>query len=127
MCAARTGNWYLANLNKTPRTGHWVLPVSRRITTSDGQFAGVIVASVLPSYFQAFYDSIDQEKHGFVTLFLSSGTAVVTSPRNESVINRNWAQSPLFRQALPSWPTGTARQAEHPEERRTPLQLSRAQ
>ena len=64
--------------------GPWALPVSRRITTPDGQFAGVIVASVLPSYFQAFYDSIDQEKHGFVTLFLSSGTAAVTSPPNES-------------------------------------------
>jgi diguanylate cyclase (GGDEF)-like protein/PAS domain S-box-containing protein len=102
-------------MEKNAPNGAWVLPVSRRISTSDGSFAGVIVASVLPSYFQAFYDSIDRGDNGFVTLFLASGAVAVTSPHKASVINRNWAQSPLFRQELPNWPTGTARQARDTE------------
>ncbi len=97
-------------LEKSTPDGPWVLPVSRRISTPDGKFAGVIVASVLPSYVQAFYDSIDRGNDGIVTMFLASGQVAVTSPYTMSVINRDWAQSPLFREALPSWPTGTARQ-----------------
>ncbi len=89
----------------------WLLPVSRRISTADGHFAGVIVAWVEPTYFQAFYDSIDRSRNGTVTLLLSSGTVLVTSPYKESFINRDWSASPLFRVDLPNWPTGTARQA----------------
>ncbi len=99
-------------LEKTAADGAWVLPVSRRISTADGQFAGVIVASVLPSYFQGFYDSIDPGSNGVVTLFLTSGMVLVTSPSQESMINHSWAESPLFRKELPSWPTGTARRAD---------------
>ncbi len=96
-------------LERNPANDAWVMPVSRRITTADGRFAGVIVASVLPSYFQAFYDSIERGNDGFVTLFLASGAVAVTSPHQDAVMKRDWAQSSLFRQELPHWPTGTAR------------------
>ena len=98
-------------LEKNPTNSAWVMPVSRRITTADGRFSGVIVASVLPSYFQVFYDSIERGHNGFVTLFLASGAVAVTSPNQDNVIPLNWARSPLFAQELPHRPTGTAHQA----------------
>jgi diguanylate cyclase (GGDEF)-like protein/PAS domain S-box-containing protein len=90
--------------------GQWLLPVSRRLDTAGGTFDGVLVAMVRAAYFQDFYDSIERGPDGLVTLFLSSGSAVVTSPLANSVIEKNWSHSPLFRQHLPAWPTGTVRQ-----------------
>ena len=96
---------------KRADSGQWLLPISHRISSPDGKFAGVVVAMVQSAYFQAFYDSIDRGQNGFVTLYLTSGAAAVTSPANESIIAQNWGQSAMFREHLPVWPTGTARQA----------------
>jgi diguanylate cyclase (GGDEF)-like protein/PAS domain S-box-containing protein len=90
--------------------GQWLLPVSRRLGTAGGTLDGVLVAMVRAAYFQDFYDSIERGPDGLVTLFLSSGSAVVTSPTAEAVIGKNWSHSPMFRQHLPAWPTGTVRQ-----------------
>jgi diguanylate cyclase (GGDEF)-like protein/PAS domain S-box-containing protein len=90
--------------------GQWLLPVSRRLGTAGGAFDGVLVAMVRAAYFQNFYDSIERGPDGLVTLFLSSGSAVVTSPLADDVIGKNWSYSPMFRQHLPAWPTGTVRQ-----------------
>jgi diguanylate cyclase (GGDEF)-like protein/PAS domain S-box-containing protein len=90
--------------------GQWLLPVSRRLGTAGGALEGVLVAMVRAAYFQDFYDSIERGSDGLVTLFLSSGSAVVTSPLADAVIGKNWSHSPMFRQHLPAWPTGTVRQ-----------------
>jgi diguanylate cyclase (GGDEF)-like protein/PAS domain S-box-containing protein len=90
--------------------GQWLVPVSRRLGNGTGALDGVLVAMVRAAYFQEFYDSIERGPDGLVTLFLSSGSAVVTSPPAEAVIGKNWSQSPMFRQHLPAWPTGTVRQ-----------------
>lgn len=90
--------------------GQWLLPVSRRLRNAGGAFDGVLVAMVRSAYFQDFYDSIERGQDGLATLFLSSGSAVVTSPMADSVIGKNWSHSPMFRHHLPAWPTGTVRQ-----------------
>ena len=90
--------------------GQWLLPVSRRVGSAGGALEGVLVAMVRAAYFQSFYDSIERGPDGLVTLFLSSGSAVVTSPAADAVIGKNWSDSPMFRQHLPAWPTGTVSQ-----------------
>ena len=90
--------------------GQWLLPVSRRLGNVGTALDGVLVAMVRAAYFQTFYDSIERGPDGFTTLFLSSGSAVVTSPLADAVIGKNWSHSPMFRQHLPAWPTGTVRQ-----------------
>jgi diguanylate cyclase (GGDEF)-like protein/PAS domain S-box-containing protein len=90
--------------------GQWLLPVSRRLGPAGGDFDGVVVAMVRTAYFQSFYDSIERGPDGLVTLFLSSGAAVVASPADDAVIRQNWSFSPMFREHLPAWPTGTVRQ-----------------
>ena len=89
----------------------WILPISRRISTADGKFAGVLVASVHGAHFQPFYDSIDHRADGFVALFLSTGWAAVSSPGDDTIMSRSWLDTPLFRQHVPNWPTGTVREA----------------
>jgi PAS domain S-box-containing protein len=90
--------------------GQWLMPVSRRLGRLGTPLNGVLVAMVRCAYFQSFYDSIERGPDGFLTLFLSSGAAVITSPPADAVIDRNWADSPLFQEHLPAWPTGTVRQ-----------------
>jgi diguanylate cyclase (GGDEF)-like protein/PAS domain S-box-containing protein len=90
--------------------GQWLMPVSRRLGRLGTPLNGVLVAMVRCAYFQSFYDSIERGPDGFLTLFLSSGAAVITSPPADAVIGRNWADSPLFQEHLPAWPTGTVRQ-----------------
>jgi diguanylate cyclase (GGDEF)-like protein/PAS domain S-box-containing protein len=87
--------------------GNWMLPVSRRITRSDGTWTGVLVAMVQPGYFQSFYDSIDRSGHRFVSLYLTSGYAAVSSPLDPAIMGRNWMTAPLFLEHMPGWPTGT--------------------
>ena len=98
-----------------PELGHddklWILPISRRISTADGKFAGVLVAMVHTAHFQPFYDSIDHRAGGFVALFLSTGWAAVSSPGDNTIMGRSWSDTPLFRQHVPNWPTGTVREA----------------
>ncbi len=40
-------------------SGRWSVQVTRRFLNSDGTFAGVVVASLDPAHFTAFYDKID--------------------------------------------------------------------
>ena len=89
----------------------WILPISRRISAADGKFDGVLVAMVHSTHFQPFYDSIDHRADGFVTLFLSTGWAAVSAQGDRSFAGRNWSGTPLFRQHIPQWPTGTVREA----------------
>src|SRR5262245_11580993 len=49
-------------------TGKWAVQLTRRITGSDGSFAGVIVASVDPAHFSRLYDAIDVGRTGLIAL-----------------------------------------------------------
>lgn len=90
--------------------GQWLLPVSRRLGDTGAAFTGIVVAMVRAGYFQTFYDAIERGPDGFVTLFLSSGWAVATSPMSDSVIGKDWSSAPMFRQHMKDGPIGTVRQ-----------------
>ena len=88
----------------------WHLPVARRLVAADGSFAGALVALVDPATLQPFLDAIDTGRNGFVTLFLRDGWMVATAPRNDTLLARNWLDTPMFQQHLPASPVGTVQQ-----------------
>ena len=49
-------------------TGKWQLSLSRRITSTDGSFGGVVVGTLDPSELGRFYETIDIGRHGFISL-----------------------------------------------------------
>lgn len=87
-------------------TKHWVIPVSRRINHADGSFAGVALATIDLNYFTAFYRTFDVGLNGSIGLFLKDGTLLTRRPFDEKLLNRDFSDSPLFRQFLPAAPNG---------------------
>ena len=82
--------------------GRRFISMSRRLTTVDGRFAGVVVAAVEPRYFQEFYAALKVGPGGSVTMFLRDGTLMVRSPHIESVVGKSFAHLPLFRGSRPA-------------------------
>lgn len=67
----------------TPRPPYQGAPffsVSRRRRHDDGSFAGVIQASVLPEYFENFYERIGHEEGSFFALGRADGTVLARFP-----------------------------------------------
>ncbi|HEX3862182.1 MAG TPA: ATP-binding protein [Stellaceae bacterium] len=50
------------------RGSHWLMPLSRRLNTPDGNFAGVLIVSLDPSYLARFYETVDLGPGGTVML-----------------------------------------------------------
>ena len=55
------------------------IPVMRRLTTNDGGFGGMMVASVEPSYFSDFYRSVDLGRRGSIDLYQDNGSILLAS------------------------------------------------
>src|SRR5216683_778140 len=54
-------------------SGKWSVQFSRRFNNSDGGFGGVVVASLNPAHFTAFYDKIDFGSSASISLIGSDG------------------------------------------------------
>jgi two-component system NtrC family sensor kinase len=65
---------------RPPYLGAGFFGVSRRRSSEDGSFAGVIQASVLPEYFENFYARIGREPGSFFALGLTNGAVLARFP-----------------------------------------------
>jgi hypothetical protein len=52
-------------------TGHWIIPVSRRIDHADGTFAGIIRMAVSLDSWRRFYQVFDVGESGTITVYLA--------------------------------------------------------
>ena len=60
--------------------GQWSIPVSRRMTTPDGAFAGVVAGTLKMSYVQGVYDRIGLRSGALLALGTDDGAAAGSSP-----------------------------------------------
>jgi diguanylate cyclase (GGDEF)-like protein len=80
-------------------SGKWSVQVARRFQSNDGSFAGVVVASLDPGHFTAFYDKIDLGATRAVALIgedgvvRSSGGSAVGRPK----LGQDLAATTLFK------------------------------
>jgi diguanylate cyclase (GGDEF)-like protein len=88
------------------RTGNWLTAASRRLTDADGNFVGVVNATLDPAYFAGIYRSIDIGASGTVMLFHRTGVLLAREPHIESAIGRSFIDAPLFRRYLPAAEAG---------------------
>lgn len=88
---------------RRPYQGARFFGVSRRRDSADGNFIGVIQASVLPEYFESFYARLGDEPGSFLAMGRTDGVVLAHFPRHHGNLRLD--------------PTGTVGQqiAAHPE------------
>jgi signal transduction histidine kinase len=91
---------YIGPPVKSPRDGRWVVPMSRRFTGTNGEFAGVVMAALDAGYFQDYYDRVEVGPHGGIVLFGTDGTLYFRKPYDPANVGRNVLDRPTFREHL---------------------------
>ena len=89
-------------------TGEWMIPISRRLNGPDGQFAGVVVATLPISFFSDFFKSLQVGSHGVLNIFRADGTTLVREPA-DNLIGVRVEGSPLFDKYVRESATGEFR------------------
>ena len=89
-------------------TGDWIITVSRRLEHADGNFAGVVLATINMQYFTAYYKDFDIGKAGAIVLTTDSGTLLVRRPFDEAVIGSDISKGPVYQLYKRQGPSGTA-------------------
>ena len=99
---------HLGSPARSRTSGHWILPVSRRINKPNGSFAGVAVATIELAYFQEFHSSFDIGHDGTIILMSDTGQNIARRPFKESQINMDLSAGPVFQTYLTKGKEGSA-------------------
>jgi len=89
-------------------TGDWIIPISRRVNDSAGNFAGVVLATIELAYFDRFFDRFSIGQRGVITLAMADGTVLARRPAIDNVRGASIADGELFRKYLRENYEGTA-------------------
>ncbi|WP_306533395.1 PAS domain S-box protein [Geobacter sp.] len=87
--------------------GRWIIPVSRRLSSPDGSFAGVVAAIVDASALARFYDTIHVGKEGEIFLARRDGIILAQGSQPTKRIGASLAPTSLFRDLVPRMGEGT--------------------
>src|SRR5215210_3686135 len=75
-------------------SGHWVIPLSRRITDREGNLIGVTVLSLDPAYLQRTFAVLDIGPGGAITLFRDDGYILARTPALHGMHGHNTREEP---------------------------------
>lgn len=81
--------------------GAWILPVSRRVDHPNGDFAGIVLATIDLSYFINRYRDFDIGRDGSISLLNLDGRVLARLPFVASLIGLNVSESLAFREYIP--------------------------
>jgi diguanylate cyclase (GGDEF)-like protein len=76
-------------------TGKWSIQLSRGIRGKDGEFGGIIIASLDPDFIQKFYESVDLGSHGTIILRRLDGVILASCGLLGPSLGRQAALQPL--------------------------------
>jgi diguanylate cyclase (GGDEF)-like protein/PAS domain S-box-containing protein len=75
---------------RSPVTGNWVVPISRKFTGPNGEFLGVIIGVIELQYFEQLFQTISSGPNSTIALFRRDGTLLVRYPRQEAAIGQSF-------------------------------------
>jgi len=84
----------------------WIITITRRFNDAQGNFGGVVLASIRSDYFADFYRGFDAGNHGAIALINDAGIVYARTPDNEANVGRNLADTRLFEQ-INTTPSGS--------------------
>ncbi len=71
--------------------------ISRRLTSPDGQFAGIVEGALRLNYFQRLFEKLEVGSKGTITLFRSDGRILTRYPFAEEDVDRDFSNYSTFR------------------------------
>jgi diguanylate cyclase (GGDEF)-like protein len=86
--------------------GAYAIVLSRRITSEDGRFLGVVAGSIRFSYFHDLFGRLHLGDNDIITVFRRDGTVIMRTPFDLDVIGKNLGDLPGVKRAL-SEPSGS--------------------
>lgn len=92
----RDGGPHISEPVQARSSGEWIIPLSRRIDDADGNFAGVIVATLSIQYFLDFYETFDIGRDGAIALILGNGIQIARRPLLADSLGKDLSRGPLF-------------------------------
>lgn len=73
---------------RSRQSGDWFLTISRRVEDRNGEFAGVVVASVVSASLARIYATFDVGRGGSILLLHADGTVLSRHPFDDGIIGR---------------------------------------
>ena len=101
-----SGELFVSKPVKGRASGKWSLQMTRRINKSDGSFGGVVVVSVDPFYFSAFYKELDLGRNEVISIAGYDGIVRVRQAGDDATVGQDISKSVLF-EMLKHKPFGT--------------------
>jgi len=89
-------------------SGQLTIPMGRRLQDSQGRFAGIVVATLIPADLRNFFKSIDVGQNGMVWVFHPAGVVLIHEPSASDPIGVDARGNPIF-EALRARGAGTLR------------------
>ncbi len=86
----------------------WIMTMTRRLETADGQFSGVAAATLSLGYLTDFYNSLDLPEDSVLGLISNDSTLLARVPVIESMIGESLGDGPLAKAILNGDGAGTA-------------------
>jgi diguanylate cyclase (GGDEF)-like protein len=86
--------------------GEGFIAISRRLSSADGTFRGVVVGTLRLSYFHKLFSNLQLSEYDSLTLTREDGSVVMRFPFAASPVVQNFASSPIFKR-LAEYPTGS--------------------
>ncbi|MCU1382965.1 MAG: hypothetical protein JWL71_1662 [Acidobacteria bacterium] len=74
----------------------FIIPVGRRLTTSDGAFDGIVAISFTPDALRAFFRTIDVGAAGAVSVLHPDGFVLIREPSSANPIGESSKANPIF-------------------------------
>jgi len=77
----------------------FIIPVGRPLTKPDGAFDGILVATVLPETYRAFFKTLDVGPDGVISVLHPDGVVLFREPSETNPINAAAQDDPLLMRA----------------------------
>lgn len=97
----RGGGVHIGSVVESRSTGDLIIPISRRLETPDGHFAGVILGTIKVDWFVRYYGAFKIDQRGALVLAKRDGTILVRRPFIGAELGNSLADSEIFRNHLP--------------------------
>lgn len=100
--------FYLGDPIVSRTVGTWLISAARPLHDADGRFSGVLVAAIVPDYFETLWSGATAQRGSTLALMRrDDGVLLMHSPANDGMVGKSHATLPLFTRYLPASPDGS--------------------